>query len=227
MLLAISGSILKEAGQQPNQEEVPMRNARIELKDTIGDMFVKMAEGNPGAITVMSRMVNEGEKIDPQSFAGGLGAIMGLDTHEIYGSRIWMLYKDVCGEDIEKTLALLRAVQLGKLRDIELHHAIDFRGEGIDVDELVAVVKAELKDFGVTEKQPMQMHPIESSHIVEIGHDDETETLKVVFKGNDAYLYKEVSKEDFAGLMESESKGKYLRQMDVYSRGMKIDEDGD
>ena len=73
----------------------------------------------------------------------------------------------------------------------------------------------------------MDMHKITSSHIVEIGHDEEIDTLKVVFKGNSTYLFKDVSKEDFAGLLESESKGKYLRQMDVYSRGMKIDTEDD
>ena len=122
---------------------------RIEITDSTMDIIVKMAEGSPGAVTVLTRMLKDGAKIDPQSFAGGVGAVLGLDTHKIYGSRIWMLYKDVCGEDLTKTLAVLRACQLGKLSDIAMQHAIDFRGEGIDVDDLVKVVKAELKEFDV------------------------------------------------------------------------------
>ena len=79
----------------------------------------------------------------------------------------------------------------------------------------------------------MQMHAVDSSHITHIGHDPETDTLKVVYgsKGENSktttFLYKEVSAEDFAGLLKSESKGRYLRQMDVFSRGMKIDQEDD
>ena len=73
----------------------------------------------------------------------------------------------------------------------------------------------------------MQMHDIKSSHIEQIGHDPLTGTLKVVYKGGRGYLHKDVSEDDFAGLLAAESTGKHLRQMDVYSRGMKIEEDGD
>lgn len=121
---------------------------RIELTDSPMDIMVKLSEGNPGAVTVLMQMFAEGGKIDPQCAFGGLGGMIGLDTHGIYGSRIWMLFKDVCGENITKTLAILRAVQLGKLSDIEMQHAIDFRGEGIDVEKLVDVVKDELEEFG-------------------------------------------------------------------------------
>ena len=122
---------------------------RIELNDTTMDIIQKMSEGNPGALTVVMRMIAEGAAIDPQGFMGGLGAVLSLDTHRIYGARIWMLYKDVCGEDLMKTLAVLRACQLGELTDIEMQHAIDFRGEGIAVDNLVSVVKERLEEFGV------------------------------------------------------------------------------
>lgn len=122
---------------------------RIKGTDNILDVVQKMSEGNPGAVTVLSRMIKDGAAIDPQDFMGGLGAVLSLDTCRIYGSRIWMLYKDVCGEDLMKTLAVLRACQLGELTDIEMQHAIDFRGEGIDVDGLVATVKGRLEQFGV------------------------------------------------------------------------------
>lgn len=128
-----------------------MRKARIQLEDSILEIMTKMSEGNPGALTVCMRMYKEGAAIDPQSFCGGVGAIMALDTHGIYGHRIWMLYKDVCRENLESTLAVLRACQLGQLRESDMLHAIDNRGQGIDVAALVAGVKAELAEFGVKE----------------------------------------------------------------------------
>jgi hypothetical protein len=51
---------------------------------------MKMADGNPGAISVMAEMMRDGAKIDPDSFLGPMGGILALDSHGIYGPRIWM-----------------------------------------------------------------------------------------------------------------------------------------
>lgn len=124
-----------------------MEKSRIQLTDTAMSAAMKMSEGNPGAISVCARMLRDGAKIDPDDFAGGVGNLLSMDTLRIYGSRIWMLYKDVCGEDLRITCAILRAHQLGFLRASELHHAIDNYGEGIDIPSLVAQVENQLPNF--------------------------------------------------------------------------------
>lgn len=124
-----------------------MENDRIKLEDSVMDMIMKVGEGNPGAISVMSQMIQEGARIDPQSFFGSFSGILSLDNHGIYADRIWMLYKDVCGESIVNTLAFLRAVQLGKLSEADMNKAIDNRGEGIDVDDILETVMNELENF--------------------------------------------------------------------------------
>jgi hypothetical protein len=123
-------------------------SSRIKLEDSLVEAVTKMSEGNPGAVTVIMRMFKEGDKIDPQSFAGGFGAVMLLDTFRIYGSRIWMLYKDVCREDIVSTIAVLRACQLGLVSQDTLKEAVDDYGRGINVPELLELVKIELQEFG-------------------------------------------------------------------------------
>ena len=122
---------------------------RIEMTDTVVDVIIKLVEGNPGAVKVCTEMIKCGESIDPDSVWGGIGNLLSLDTHRIYGSRIWMLYKDVCGEDLTNTVGILRALQLGFLKEDVLQHAIDNYGEGIDVDLLISKVKALLPRFGV------------------------------------------------------------------------------
>lgn len=122
-------------------------NSRIKLTDTAMSAAIKMSDGNPGALTVIASMIRDGAKIDPDSFMGGLGAVLGLDTDGIYGSRIWMLYKDVCKGDLRVTMAILRAVQLGFLHRDALDHAIDSYGDGIDVPALVAKVEERLPKF--------------------------------------------------------------------------------
>lgn len=89
--------------------------SRITLEDTQMDVLVKMAEGNPGALTAMMDILEKHDAIDPQAFMGGLGAIMTFDTYGIYGTEIYILWNDKCGKDVRKLLMLLRACQLGFL----------------------------------------------------------------------------------------------------------------
>lgn len=126
-------------------------NTRIELTDSTITATTKLSEGNPGAVTVCIKLLKEGGEIDPDNLLGGLGCLLSLDSHAIYGASIWMLYKDVCGEDTVKVVALLRAVQLGILEEDKLIYAIGNYGEGIDVDNLYTLVKERLPTFDTHE----------------------------------------------------------------------------
>jgi hypothetical protein len=58
-----------------------------------------------------------------------------------------LLFKDVCGQSIIKTVGMLRAVQLGYCSREKLNHAIDNRGQGIDIPALMTQVRERLPDF--------------------------------------------------------------------------------
>lgn len=125
--------------------------ARIKNLDmSVMNVMIEMADGNPGAATVMMMLIENTEKIDPQNIMRGLGVILSLDTHEIYGPRIWMLYKDVAKEDIGIMIGLLRAVQLGFIAEGELQYAIDRYGADLDIPSLIKQVQVELPDFDQT-----------------------------------------------------------------------------
>lgn len=79
-----------------------------------------MAEGNIGAMDAMMSIMDQHRDIDPQAAMGGLGAILILDTWEIYGSDIYVLYSDKCGKDVRKMLMLMRAAQLGHFDHVRL-----------------------------------------------------------------------------------------------------------
>lgn len=121
---------------------------RIDLNDTMQSAVIKMAEGNPGALRVCMELLTKGAQIDPDDWAGGFGNLLSLDTLAAYGPRIWMLYKNVCGQDLVKTIAMLRAWQLGFTTRESLNYAIDNRGADLDVDALLAQVKERLPNFG-------------------------------------------------------------------------------
>jgi hypothetical protein len=122
-------------------------NTKIELTDNGISATNKISEMNPGAMKVCISLLENAEEVDPDNALGGIGCLLSLDAHGIYGASIWMLYKDVCGEDIVKTIAVLRSVQLGLLEESKLIHAIENRGDGIIVDDLYNLVKERLPAF--------------------------------------------------------------------------------
>lgn len=68
---------------------------RINLEMVPIDAVVKMAEGNPGATRVMCELMKP-------NLVEGFMDVCRLDDLGLYGSDIWLAYKDVCGMDIEK-----------------------------------------------------------------------------------------------------------------------------
>ena len=124
----------------------------ITLEDTMQDVIFKLSEGNSEALTVCMEVLQKGQTIDPDGI-GGAGLLLMFDSLSLYGSKIWMLYKDVCGENLVKTVAMLRAWQLGYVAEKKLKHAIENYGDGIDVDDLYRQVKERLPNFASEEKE--------------------------------------------------------------------------
>jgi len=121
--------------------------SKIELTDSIQDVLFKMSEGNPGALTVCLGILEHGDKIDPDNAMGGLGVILSLDTLQLYGAKIWMLFKDVCGKDLPQMLGVLRGHQLGYVTDAQVHHAVENYGDGINIPDICAKVVERLPRF--------------------------------------------------------------------------------
>lgn len=111
------------------------------------EAMIAFAGGNPGAITVLLKLCSENSKIDPDCAWAEFGPLISLDSYDIYEERIWMLYKDVCGENVVNTLACLRAMQLGLVPESTIDSAIDGRTK-LDVDIIVKQVKVQLPAFG-------------------------------------------------------------------------------
>lgn len=131
--------------------------SRIQLSDNTMDVVVKMSEGNPGAMTALMEILVKGEKIDPDSFMGGLGAVLDLDTNGIYGTDIYVFYSDICDRNVTKMLSVLRACQLGFFSRNVLSDACsrqDYSGKKmIPVDELYLKVKERLPNFNSNEDE--------------------------------------------------------------------------
>jgi hypothetical protein len=120
---------------------------QIEITDSLLSAAIKLSAGNPGACVAIAKMVGMSPNVDPDSGFAEFTPLLTLDSHGIYGSRIWMLFKDVCKENATHALACLRALQLGLLNDSDLDHAIDNYGERVDTAAVLEAVQKRLPNF--------------------------------------------------------------------------------
>lgn len=100
---------------------------RIMSDDTRRDALSKLVENNPGAMMAVMGLMQHAE-------ARGLNPmlpLLQLDSAGVYGSSIWMLHKDVCGQVSSKVANVLGAWQRGDISSQALHHAIQNRGVGV------------------------------------------------------------------------------------------------
>lgn len=68
------------------------------------ECLVAMSQGNPGAIQVLTKLLDA----PAGDSTWGIDDVMRLDQRGTYGSDIWVMYKDQCGQDIEAMRAVLR-----------------------------------------------------------------------------------------------------------------------
>ena len=130
--------------------------SRITLDDSMQSALIKMADGNPGAAVAMMEIMEKHDAIDPQAMMGGIGAIMMLDTWEIYGTDIYVLFNDKCGRDVRRFLMLNRATQLGLFSNVKLKRmaADQMRQINLTEEEFLKLDKQvcdELEDFAKPE----------------------------------------------------------------------------
>lgn len=121
--------------------------SKIDLKDNMQNVVIKLCMGNVGALQVCMDIFKQAKIIDPYGALGGLGVLLSLDDMEIYGSHIWILYKDICKQNLVDMLAVLRAKQLGYIYAESIKHAILNRGQGVDVKNCYVQVKKRLPNF--------------------------------------------------------------------------------
>ena len=115
------------------------------------DAVAAMGGGNPGSIAAMAQMCSRSTSIDPDNLLRELGPVVNLDNFGIYDGDIYILFSDICGRDVARTLAVLRATQLGMFDAAVLADACsrqDYSGRAmVPVDDLYKKVRERLPNF--------------------------------------------------------------------------------
>lgn len=87
---------------------------RLTENDTLMDTITKMSGGNPGAVTVMTKLLTRNP-----------ATIFWLDQLEIYGSSIWKLYRVACHCSIQATITVIQAAKAGLIATPTIHSAME------------------------------------------------------------------------------------------------------
>jgi hypothetical protein len=126
---------------------------RIKLEMNTLDILYALSEGNPGGLSVMIELMEAAPKIDPQAAFKGLQPLLSLDNLQIYGSDIWILYKDLCGQDVLKVLTIFRCIQMGILSEHTLKTTMrNPFGVTFPHTELLEKLKEKLPSFNPIEE---------------------------------------------------------------------------
>lgn len=127
-------------------------NPRIKsLNVNIIEIMKDFAEGNPGAVAAMVKIMESAETIDPDNALGALGVLFSLDNLDCYGSNIWLLYKDICKSNVTNVHIIFRAIGFGLLNDKEVRQDIENARTGeareFDFPELLKKIQEKIPDF--------------------------------------------------------------------------------
>lgn len=86
------------------------------MTERMKELAFRLSGDNVGIANVLVELV--------ENTAIPLGYLQALDNLNIKEDQIWMLYKDVCWEDIGKMITVLQAYVLGFITASEINKAI-------------------------------------------------------------------------------------------------------
>lgn len=109
-----------------------MANEKITGDMSIITMVKTMSNGNPGAFSVLMKMLSK---------PTGLLDILSLDSMDIRGEKIWLLFNDCCNQDMNKFDKTLKVLRCGGFTheeiqsNLSLIRAIPFMDDSIVLDD--------------------------------------------------------------------------------------------
>ena len=68
----------------------------------------------------------------------------------------------------------------------------------------------------------MNLIPVISSDLSEVGYNPSTQQLEIVFNSGGVYLYSDVTSDEYQGLMNASSKGRYFHASIIHHPHVRI-----
>jgi hypothetical protein len=84
-----------------------------DINRKLTNSLIEMCENNTGAYLCLMKLMDSNRRIDPTNAFGPMGTIIVLHSSKLKGNSIHLLYNEICQQNIARTIAVIRAVQLG------------------------------------------------------------------------------------------------------------------
>lgn len=114
-------------------------------------LIAEMSQGNPGAMTALVELLKDGWMMEPYVRNDAMDKIKLLKEKNILGVDIYLLYNDLCDRNIYKTTGLVKALQLGLLKETELKEDLARVNSGgkstLDIKQIIRNVKGGVPGF--------------------------------------------------------------------------------
>ncbi|MBQ6477537.1 MAG: hypothetical protein IJI43_03795 [Bacilli bacterium] len=109
-----------------------MEKGKITADMRLEDVVWTMSEGNPGAITVLTKMLQHGTK--------NYGHILLCDDLNIRGSKLYCLYNYCCNRDYKKFDCTLNMFGNGVFSEEEIHTNLELRRPIQFIDDSIETI---------------------------------------------------------------------------------------
>jgi hypothetical protein len=93
-----------------------MKEINKDIVKETSNRLLGLCENNPAAYKCMIELLSSNRRIDPSNGFGPLGAVVTLHSSGIKGNKINLLFNSICQGNIARLIAILRAVQLGSVK---------------------------------------------------------------------------------------------------------------
>lgn len=121
--------------------------SRVNHKMNLMEAVQAVSNGIPGTIAVLARVMKEYPKYDPENSMGIFGYIFTMDMFQIYDEGLWIIHSRLCDMQIVKTIAILRALQLGLITPREINNLLQSNLVSLDFLILITEIRTKVPNF--------------------------------------------------------------------------------
>jgi hypothetical protein len=120
---------------------------RIKRTMSALEMISAVSGGVPGTLAVIAGITAEYRKVDPDNTMGIFGYLLTMDAFQVYDGDLWNIHSRLCEMQIVKTIAILRALQLGILTTKEINIYLKGGIVSLDFYSLILDIRSKVKNF--------------------------------------------------------------------------------
>ena len=106
---------------------------KIKNIDNIQDIIIQLSEGNPGALTTCFEILRE----TGSNIFEAIPLFLTLDSMELYGSHLYMLWNDCCDRNIKAVIDVINGFITGKITKDDINERIKKAGYGKSFSDLL------------------------------------------------------------------------------------------